>query len=348
MPRPVAARARARAAAPPRKKRKFGPKMAAAVSFDHVHIISADALTTAQWYVDVLGGEITSSNEDLRGAPQVAVRFTSMNLLIRGARPGEAPGSTAALQTFGPAEFEEQTRMGPFVSHNEWGTDHFAFRVHGDLEEFCDAIKAKGATLSVEPYLFVPPGPGKIAYLQAPDNVSIELVPGPPLAGANGEAALSFDHMHLISSDAHAAAQWYAEVLGGEIKSTQDNLRGAVQVSVGFEHQLNILIRDARPGETPASTAELQSFGPDTFDEQTRMGPFVSHNEWGTDHFAFRVHEDLEDFCDRIKAKGSAVLSVEPYVFVPPGRNKIAYLRAPDGVSIELVQGPLTKPAAAL
>lgn len=45
--------------------------------------------------------------------------------------------------------------------------------------------------------------PGSIiAYLQAPDNVSIELTQA-PAPGPKGE--ISFDHMHLISSDAAAA-----------------------------------------------------------------------------------------------------------------------------------------------
>lgn len=123
------------------------------------------------------------------------------------------------------------------------------------------------------------------------------------------------------------------------MKSSNPDLRGAVQVTVGFDQALNMLIRDARPGEAPSSTSAIQPFGPEEYDADSNMGPFVSHNEWGTDHFSFRVHEDLDAFCDKIRARGAS-FSVEPYPFMPGSR--IAYLQAPDNVSIELVQGPLT------
>ena len=61
-----------------------------------------------------------------------------------------------------------------FVSHDQWGTDHFGFKVVGDLIDFCNAIREKGGKFSVEPYEFVPGT--RIAYLAGPDGVSIELV----------------------------------------------------------------------------------------------------------------------------------------------------------------------------
>ena len=99
----------------------------------------------------MLGGEVTGTQPNLRGAVQISVNFDHMNLLIREARPGEEPSDTAALQTFGPAEFDADTKMGPFVSHNEWGTDHFGFRVHEDLQTFCEKVRGRGGEFSVEP-----------------------------------------------------------------------------------------------------------------------------------------------------------------------------------------------------
>ena len=92
-------------------------------------------------------------------------------------------------------------------------------------------------------------------------------------------------------------------------------------------------------GRGPEQYQRDPPFGPEEYDADSNMGPFVSHNEWGTDHFSFRVHEDLDAFCDKIRARGAS-FSVEPYPFMPGSR--IAYLQAPDNVSIELVQGPLT------
>ena len=61
-----------------------------------------------------------------------------------------------------------------FVSHNGWGTDHFGYEYAGDLLAFCEEIRAKGATFAAEPWEFVPGH--AICFLQAPDNVTIELM----------------------------------------------------------------------------------------------------------------------------------------------------------------------------
>jgi catechol 2,3-dioxygenase-like lactoylglutathione lyase family enzyme len=132
------------------------------ILFDHIHIISKDPDAAAQWYVEMLGGTVTRRGET-RGAPQIAVQFDGATILVRGQRPGEQPGDKNALQSF-----------ANFVSHDQWGTDHFGFTVDGDLNALCNAIKAKGGIFSVEPYEFTPGT--HIAYLAGPDGVTIELV----------------------------------------------------------------------------------------------------------------------------------------------------------------------------
>ena len=133
--------------------------------FEHIHIISEDPQVAAEWYVDMLGGEIAETYE-LRGAPQIAVVFEGITLLIRGRRPGESPDKTNSIQSF-----------EDFASHNEWGMDHFAFLVHGDLAEFCNELKKKGATFSIEPHDSIgSTWGGSLAYLNAPDGVSVELL----------------------------------------------------------------------------------------------------------------------------------------------------------------------------
>ena len=135
----------------------------AKIVFEHIHIISQDPEAAAAWYADVLGGQITSVQEKLRGAPQFAVTFEGAMILIRGQRPGEEPGYKRSLQSF-----------KDYVSHNQWGTDHFGFTVHGDLDQFCDELKQKGVTFTVEPHDFLPGV--RLAYIEAPDGVSIEFV----------------------------------------------------------------------------------------------------------------------------------------------------------------------------
>ena len=133
--------------------------------FEHIHIISEDPQFSAAWYADMLGGEVAEAYE-LRGAPQIAVVFEGITILIRGRRPGENPNRTNSIQSF-----------GDFASHDEWGMDHFAFRVHGDLTDFCNSLKEKGATFSIEPADSIGrTWDGSIAYLNGPDGVSIELL----------------------------------------------------------------------------------------------------------------------------------------------------------------------------
>jgi catechol 2,3-dioxygenase-like lactoylglutathione lyase family enzyme len=135
--------------------------------------------------------------------------------------------------------------------------------------------------------------------------------------------ALSFDHIHLISRDARAAARWYCEHFGGEIVAEQPNLRGALQLDVNLG-ALTLVIRGDRPGETPATTRPMQHFD-----------GYSSHNEWGTDHFGFSYRGDLVAFCDELKKKGVR-MAVEPWEFKPG--MWLCYVAAPDGVSIELIQ----------
>jgi len=137
------------------------------LSFDHVHLISADPKAAAKWYRDMLGGEIVSEYI-LRDAPQINIRLGGMTVIIRGRRPGEEPATPRPMTDFG------DDASGRYSSHDEWGTDHFGYTYHGDLKAFCEEIRTRGATFSVEPWEFSPGG--LLCYLSAPDGVSIELV----------------------------------------------------------------------------------------------------------------------------------------------------------------------------
>lgn len=122
------------------------------IVFDHVHIISEDPESAATWYVEKLDGKIINSQE-VRGALQTVIAFGDTTIIVRGRRPGE----------------EVVTRQGM-----EWGTDHFGFRVEGDFDRFCDDLKEKGVTFSLDPVDFTPNI--RIAFIDTPDGVSIELL----------------------------------------------------------------------------------------------------------------------------------------------------------------------------
>ena len=122
------------------------------IVFDHVHLISEDPRSAAEWYADKLGGRIIGSAE-IRGAPQVIVAFEGATIIVRGQRTGEEAAGKPGL---------------------EWGTDHFGFSVKGDFDGFCDDLKKNGVTFTLDPVDFTPTV--RIAFIEAPDNVSIELL----------------------------------------------------------------------------------------------------------------------------------------------------------------------------
>jgi lactoylglutathione lyase len=120
--------------------------------FDHVHLISKDAKSAADWYVKKLGGKVINIS-DFRGAPQVVVAFKGTAIIIRGQRSRE--------------QIKEK-------NGTSWGTDHFGFRVDGDFDGFCGDLKKNGVPFTVEPMDFSPTV--RIAFIEAPDGVSLELL----------------------------------------------------------------------------------------------------------------------------------------------------------------------------
>ncbi len=132
-----------------------------AFAFDHVHIISQNPKTSAEWYVDKFGAVIARESE-ARGAPQIFVDIGGMTIIIRGQRPGEEPSKPKGV-----------TQFADYSSHDEWGTDHFGFLYKGDLRAYCDELRAKGVTFPVE---LKEMNGMLLCYVGAPDGVSIELM----------------------------------------------------------------------------------------------------------------------------------------------------------------------------
>src|SRR5262249_6139393 len=125
------------------------------------------------------------------------------------------------------------------------------------------------------------------------------------------ETSLSFDHVHLVSKDPHAAAGWYVDKLGGRIVRSME-MRGAPQIYVSFGGAM-VIVRGQRPAEVAKDKPILQS---------------------GVDHVGLHVTGDCDGVWAGLRGKG-VVLSREPTDISPTTR--IAFIDAPDGVSIELL-----------
>ena len=124
-------------------------------------------------------------------------------------------------------------------------------------------------------------------------------------------AQFTWEHIHLRSPDPQATAQWYADKLGAEIIRTPQP-DGSTRYDLDLTGQ-KIFIALADPSKTGAS--------PQT--------PYM-----GLDHFGLTV-EDLDKAVAELKAKGVA-FTMEPRTARPGVR--IAFLTAPQNVSIELIQ----------
>lgn len=120
----------------------------------------------------------------------------------------------------------------------------------------------------------------------------------------------AFDHIHLRSLDPDAAARFYVDNLGARVTDrieTDKLLRVAVRIGT-----LDIFIDRVPGGTTPAA----------------------SRPHLGLEHFGLKV-PDLHAAAAELKAKG-VEFTLEPVEFRPGLR--ICFIRAPDDVSIELLQ----------
>ena len=124
-------------------------------------------------------------------------------------------------------------------------------------------------------------------------------------------ANLSFDHVHLVSRDPHAAAAWYVDKLGGKVIRSVET-RGAPQIYVSLGGVM-VIVRGQRTSEMAVDKPGLQ---------------------WGTDHFGMSVKGDFDGFCAELRRE-SVAFNMEPTNINPTTR--IAFIKAPDGVNIELL-----------
>ena len=118
---------------------------------DHLHLISPNIEETRDWYCDVFGGTVTFEG-NFKGKQVYYIDVNGFNIIIIEQFPDEEP-LPATIQT-------------------KEGLDHFGFAVD-DMDAAAEDLRAKGVKFVVEP-MQVRPGL-RIAYIEAPDKVRIEL-----------------------------------------------------------------------------------------------------------------------------------------------------------------------------
>jgi catechol 2,3-dioxygenase-like lactoylglutathione lyase family enzyme len=120
-------------------------------NWEHIHLRSPDPEATAEWYRDKLGAEIIKLQQP-DGSTRIDLNLAGQRIFIAKAQPGKAADAPSS----------------PYL-----GLDHFGLTV-GDIKAAVAALKAKGVHFTMD---VTNNRPGvQIAFLTAPENVSIELI----------------------------------------------------------------------------------------------------------------------------------------------------------------------------
>jgi len=117
-------------------------------TFDHMHLRSPDPEATAAFYERMFGAEILRSVQG--GQPRIDLKLGGVDVFLMAG-----------------------SNVGPAPAHPHRGLDHFGLRVNG-IDAVVAELKAKGVHFTMEPTT-VRPGV-RVAFLRAPDDVSIELL----------------------------------------------------------------------------------------------------------------------------------------------------------------------------
>lgn len=129
-----------------------------------------------------------------------------------------------------------------------------------------------------------------------------------------GELNFTFNHVHLFCSDLEASERWLVDGFGAEVVERRDsNDVQAVELRLA---NTRVLLRSAREGENLASAGA---------------------RHFGTDHWGLGV-TDLDATAAELKRRGM-FFEMEPRQFRPGVR--IAFVRGPDNVRVELVESSL-------
>jgi catechol 2,3-dioxygenase-like lactoylglutathione lyase family enzyme len=121
-------------------------------SYDHVHLVSADPVKAADFYIRAFGAKKVSETPSPTGT-SVALSIEGTRLLIRPPRDNKSKEDAPRARR---------------------GLEHFGLRTD-DIKGAVADLKAKGVKILDDIRVFAPSG-STIAFVEAPDNVQIELV----------------------------------------------------------------------------------------------------------------------------------------------------------------------------
>jgi catechol 2,3-dioxygenase-like lactoylglutathione lyase family enzyme len=129
-----------------------------AYAINHVHIRSADPHASASWYEKHFGAKIVSEREVMPGTITISMELGGPVRLNVSSKPEGTSDERAVAEL------------------NRLGLEHFGFAVE-DLE--ADLERLEGAGIRIVLPLTEVVGGTRLAYIEGPDDVLIELVQRP-------------------------------------------------------------------------------------------------------------------------------------------------------------------------
>ncbi|MCH8282000.1 MAG: VOC family protein [Chloroflexi bacterium] len=124
-----------------------------------------------------------------------------------------------------------------------------------------------------------------------------------------------YNHLHFRSEDPDAAAKFYCDNFGAAITSERPlSTTKSIQLELNGKHLMTISGR--AEGEDPV--------------------PGSNDPRYGLDHFGFEV-DDMDEAAAHLRAHGAHFIC-EPWTM--PSGSTVAFIEAPDHVSVEIIQRP--------
>ena len=125
----------------------------------------------------------------------------------------------------------------------------------------------------------------------------------------------TYNHLHFRSGDPDAAAKFYCDNFGAEITSERP-LSTTKSITLGLNGTPLLTVSGRAEGEDPV--------------------PGSTEPRYGLDHFGFEV-DDMDTVTAHLKSNG-VKFNCEPWTM--PSGSTVAFIEAPDHVSVELIQRP--------
>ena len=120
-------------------------------TFDHIHLFTRDPEGMAKYFESMFGAEVIRSDQG--GQPRIDLKLGGADIFI--------------------LDVSSNPNAGEGAAHPHCGLDHFGLSVK-EIDKVCDALKTKGANFTRGPET-IRPGI-RIAFIEGPDGVSIELL----------------------------------------------------------------------------------------------------------------------------------------------------------------------------